>query len=780
MFGKNSPDRKAKEEKRDLLNQIALQNEELKKIILNINQEHEKEIFQMKNSLQTIISQKTRNYQKEISDITENNMLVPLKILEKNKYLDEIISYALGNTPSEDFTNFCNLMYLINQKSYSILRDFIPLIPERTLFAINGPEKSEIKNSILDIENIPNVLSNFYPDINKKIHVTLGGDAASIKLIAESGKTAAYVFKILPLDKNLKPIPIYICQTKNGTSNKEILKICENIIFQIEKSGKFIVDFVATDGDAAFDKKHNKAFEIIEINLNEDINFIEKLKKLSEYKHFPVSDFLHLLKNARSHLLNHLLMVDPESLKIINMSLFQKVTNITNAIDDRSSIASMKDSYAMEIFSWGTFEKLIANKQYESAFYVLPFCYMIQAVNSPSLNRDERLELFETAIKYFYFQLKNVRKSLPTSFFTSSYSSESLGTLFGEEIFIKRCINTCFALSLAMFKTQNISFSRVGTHNIENFFGKIKLLSHFNYSYDNFLRAVINTILVNRICFNLNYKIKIRERINEAGAYVKEDTLLSKNHGEFNFEIIFVNLFNILKGEESCSQKMNELIKEYSLFISFPNNAIKFDKQTVFSGTLSHFQFATNNYAKNITSQSHSKSPIDFYLKKNKKNKSNKKSMLNWLYDVLETILKIQISGETVKYSDIISFDAKSDYKISEKLFINWFNSMTMHLHIQLDENDPSSIDNINLNKLVKEFIDIRSTKYKKSIINYIKEKLEDDLNIILKIVRNNYQFCIIDALSNIEQKDESNVIDNDITDNLYDFSNSVDEVMSN
>lgn len=424
----------------------------------------------MKNSLQTIISQKTSNYQKEISDITENNMLVPLKILEKNKYLDEIISYALGNTPSEDFTNFCNLMYLINQKSYSILRDFIPLIPERTLFAINGPEKGEIKNSILDIENIPNVLSNFYPDINKKIHVTLGGDAASIKLIAESGKTAAYVFKILPLDKNLKPIPIYICQTKNGTSNKEILKICENIIFQIEKSGKFIVDFVATDGDAAFDKKHNKAFEIIEIILNEDINFIEKLNKLREYKHFPVSDFLHLLKNARSHLLNHLLMVYPESLKIINMSLFQKVTNITNAIDDRSSIASMKDSYAMEIFSWGTFEKLIANKQYESAFYVLPFCYMIQAVNSPSLNRDERLELFETAIKYFYFQLKNVRKSLPTSFFTSSYSSESLGTLFGEEIFIKRCINTCFALSLAMFKTQNISFSRVRTHNIENFF----------------------------------------------------------------------------------------------------------------------------------------------------------------------------------------------------------------------------------------------------------------------------------------------------------------------
>lgn len=59
MFGKNSPERKAMEEKRDLLNQIAslkheisttkTENEKLKNHLYNINQEHEKKILEMKN-----------------------------------------------------------------------------------------------------------------------------------------------------------------------------------------------------------------------------------------------------------------------------------------------------------------------------------------------------------------------------------------------------------------------------------------------------------------------------------------------------------------------------------------------------------------------------------------------------------------------------------------------------------------------------------------------------------------------------------------------------------
>lgn len=302
-----------------------------------------------------------------------------------------------------------------------------------------------------------------------------------------------------------------MCPTNNGTSNKSIVEKLDEIIFLIEKENKFVVDFIATDGDSAFDKKHKKFFKIIESILQDQTCYKEKVLKLKDQKHIPVSDFLHLLKNARSHLLNHIMMVDPDSLKCVSMSLFQEITQISNVINDRSSISAQKDSYTLELFSWLTFEKLLINKHFEGDYYVLPFCYLIQAVCSQNLNREERLTLLEFAVYNFYDQLRNVRKSEPTDFFTPSFTENSLGTLFREEIFIIRCINTCFAFSIALFKYDNVAFSRIGTHNNENYFGKIRLLSHYNYSFTNFLRGVANTILLNRIFYDLDYKLKIKK-----------------------------------------------------------------------------------------------------------------------------------------------------------------------------------------------------------------------------------------------------------------------------
>ena len=45
-------------------------------------------------------------------------------------------------------------------------------------------------------------------------------------------------------------------------------------------------------------------------------------------------------------------MVDPETLRLVNMELFQSATNLTKEIYDNSSIAAMKYFYALAIFSW--------------------------------------------------------------------------------------------------------------------------------------------------------------------------------------------------------------------------------------------------------------------------------------------------------------------------------------------------------------------------------------------------------------------------------------------
>ena len=147
----NSPEKDWKTEKRQLLNQIAAldhkintiqnQNANLQQQIKSNNDDFSKRIAKMRNDLKYIIDRKESEHKKQISEITNNNFLIPNEIIQKHKYLHELISYSMGSEPSTDFINFCRLIYEINQRSYSILQDFLPVIPERTIFTINSPEK---------------------------------------------------------------------------------------------------------------------------------------------------------------------------------------------------------------------------------------------------------------------------------------------------------------------------------------------------------------------------------------------------------------------------------------------------------------------------------------------------------------------------------------------------------------------------------------------------------------------------------------------------------------
>ena len=208
----------------------------------------------MRKDHEFVINQKETKFKKEISEIKDNSYLIPKKALEENKYLHFLISYFMGNTPSNEFVNFCNLIYLSNQRTFSIIRNFLPLIPERTLRTINSPEKFYLKSSLTDIQHIPDLISQFHPDAseNSPVHMTIGGDAASIKTILESGLSSMYTFMALPLEKSRKTNSIYICPTINGTSSEEIVEKCHTIIYLIEKDNKFVVDFVSTDGDGGF------------------------------------------------------------------------------------------------------------------------------------------------------------------------------------------------------------------------------------------------------------------------------------------------------------------------------------------------------------------------------------------------------------------------------------------------------------------------------------------------------------------------------------------------
>lgn len=80
-------------------------------------------------------------------------------------------------------------------------------------------------------------------------------------------------------------------------------------------------------------------------------------------------------------------------MKCVNMSLFQKTLDLGTILMNKSSIGTMKDNYALILFSWNTLVQLLHEKWFDGAFYVLPFTYMLLAIPSKNLNKSDRIEL---------------------------------------------------------------------------------------------------------------------------------------------------------------------------------------------------------------------------------------------------------------------------------------------------------------------------------------------------------------------------------------------------
>lgn len=76
------------------------------------------------------------------------------------------------------------------------------------MYEINSSEKNDIQKLLTNSDNIPEILSSFYPDSTEenKTHLTLGGDAASVNLTKPP-----FIHLWQYLKKNIKNLYLYSC-----------------------------------------------------------------------------------------------------------------------------------------------------------------------------------------------------------------------------------------------------------------------------------------------------------------------------------------------------------------------------------------------------------------------------------------------------------------------------------------------------------------------------------------------------------------------------------------
>lgn len=131
----------------------------------------------------------------------------------------------------------------------------------------------------------------------------------------------------------------------------------------------------------------------IEPHLNEGFEII--VYSLLDTNKLPIFDLFHLLKCDGVRLIIHLVLVDISELRCVNSQLFMESVDLGPVIADHNSAGAMKNDYILAHFSRHTFAEVMKSERYEAAFYILPCVYFVEALRSPLLSHNKRLNFLQ-------------------------------------------------------------------------------------------------------------------------------------------------------------------------------------------------------------------------------------------------------------------------------------------------------------------------------------------------------------------------------------------------
>ena len=418
------------------------------------------------------------------------------------------------------------IIYNTSPAALNKLTKLSPFFSSKTVEAFVKEEKKELESWIMNTEHIHDIINKYYGEDLKKgddFYACIAGDGCSI--INDGKKEVLYCFELLPLSghKQVQPINFAL-----NISAKNLRTKFDEVVSEIKACGIKVI-FIATDGETATNEFHSKFFET---HINTEKSFIDQVDDM--YKLMlkneiiiPITDLLHMLKNARAHLLNHLLFVSPENLICVNLSIMRYLMP-GPALNDLSMQGKMKDGLALDLFSWDSYIKMLQNKRYDAAFFILPFLLLNEAMRSTCLSNIDRLKFIDAAYQTFLYHLKTIEEN-DNDCITQRFGSSSLGTFIGSKIWLQRAINTCIAYGLAIkmqieHNINDLHLGRLSSHDVECLFGLLRLNSNGDERYQKCLHIIVKTLITRQCEAEVGLTSTKRTRINTGGTRLSAQT----------------------------------------------------------------------------------------------------------------------------------------------------------------------------------------------------------------------------------------------------------------
>ena len=424
----------------------------------------------------------------------------------------------------------CYVLRTLSGKCYDYLRNFLPLPCKQTLYTHFSPGLSQWKSCLTDLLRVP-VICNLFRrrcllDDSVTVEVVLGVDAIAIEPVTDSLNGAkvddnhVFLFHVLPLRPDLTPFPVHLLTQRNGNAGpvvKERLYRLKKILQECH----IVTRCIATDGDNGYGELHDIMFASWwPVYCIDGID--EARKSLSTYDMAIIADFLHILKNARSRLLNNKVSLSPDGKDAFSAKDLNTVLQLGSSLTDYSAKGRMRDSYALELFTLTNFFRLMSRGKLHMAFYILPYCLWEQVLRNQHLSLQMRREFVADIIGIFAYHME-VLNNLDSSI-VSQNKKEGIPQYFCSFSHATRVLNTLMQLLVEMERNvDNFALDRFGTHVVECLFGQIRIICGYKHDWKRVLRAFSNIMFVSDITTILGHSLHPRGRENIAGVKLRGD-----------------------------------------------------------------------------------------------------------------------------------------------------------------------------------------------------------------------------------------------------------------
>jgi hypothetical protein len=421
---------------------------------------------------------------------------------------------------------FAFLIASHSRPTLDISRELLPLPSWETVRDYYRERSAAVEVGLSNLDMIDTQIDVFIGGLPRNSVVSLANDAMAMNPAKTSlpAPNSEYMFVLYvhPLDRRYRCFPLHVLPHPSGRATEEVHTAIDRACEALTNRG-LEVKFVCADGDQGYNRSHQAFFEqwyreFIQGGLKDAVEFAAGQSK------FPVGDYLHLWKTQCSKVKNHLVVLSPDCLgTYVSVDELESLLQLGTVLTDKSSVGRMRDSYALKLFSLSNCIRCLDAEAYNEFMYLLPFALQEEVLRDTELPRDERLMRAILAFKLLmhFFELTCFPREEGVQ---QRWGRDALAVTFAEDSAWSRILNS--ALALVVFTLQadeHWSFSRMGSHCLENFFGLVRRSSLGDDRAITAMRIIVKATIVAEIMHDLGIEVHHRGRDNVGGVVISGD-----------------------------------------------------------------------------------------------------------------------------------------------------------------------------------------------------------------------------------------------------------------